>query len=144
MLPTSIFFCLRLFFLSSCTIPSQQCRQSSVFSASSLSFPHCPSPKLLAACHHDVIRARVPICCIVLKWIFLHQFFSELQASRHSQRVFSIPIVRRSVNLIVTLYYLTMYFVIPLLISLLYVCVCVCMYIYMYIICILCTVEYNR
>jgi len=41
-----------------------------------LSFP----PKLLAACHHDVIRALasyVSSAVLFLTWIFLHQFFSK-------------------------------------------------------------------
>jgi len=84
MLHTAIVFCLRLFSLSSRTIPFPQCRQSAViFCALFVFYPLSFPPKLLATCHYDV-KVPQPVMFPLLNCSedgfsnSFHQFFSEL------------------------------------------------------------------
>jgi len=83
MLPTSIVFCLRLFSLSSRTIPFPQCRLSPVFFCvlSDVFYPLSFPPKLVAACmpswRNTCSSQLCSLCCIVLKMDFSSQILFQ-------------------------------------------------------------------
>jgi len=92
MLPTSIVFCLRLFSLSSRTIPVPQCRQSSVFfCVLSVFYPLSFPPKLLAACLRDVIRA--PASYVPSAVLFFMDFSSSILFRTSSFVIFSVQLI---------------------------------------------------